>query len=398
VRLVDVTLAPSGHSTRMTAVIERRAGERIEPYLEYSAESEFVGCGADAFAAAMLLPAMRAGETLCIRPPVSPRLCLMLPRIRDIFHTWWPHLARVDIDVTPADADSRPPPARMATFFSGGVDSFYTLLKHRGGDGTVPAPMTHLLYMRGVETPLQFTKGADRTEAWIRAVATATGTSLITGETNLRTALQGPEENLEWERHYHGSALAAVALGLSPGLAFVCIPSAFSYNHLVAHGSTPLVDEMFSSDRLQVIHDGAEVNRATKVARIVEWNRSLVLDHLRVCIENRGGARNCGRCKKCVRTAVPLRVLGVWNEAATFPDKRSEHWARVMEGDHLVLLEENLQFARERNGDPELVAMITRAIRRKRRRRKVKELLAKRAFDRVRPLVLRARQYWRSGQ
>jgi hypothetical protein len=28
-----------------------------------------------------------------------------------------------------------------------------------------------------------------------------------------------------------------------------------------------------------------------------------------------------GRCKKCVGTAVPLRVLGVWDDALLFSDK-----------------------------------------------------------------------------
>ena len=68
----------------------------------------------------------------------------------------------------------------------------------------------------------------------------------------LRTSLQH-RPHLHWERHYHGSALAAVALGLSPMFAYVCIPSAFWYRHLIAHGSTPLVDEI-STERLQVVH------------------------------------------------------------------------------------------------------------------------------------------------
>jgi hypothetical protein len=394
VRLLEVTVGLNGTTTRLSGRIEQKAtGERVDAYVEYAADPGFVGNGPDAFAAAMLLPAMRAGEMLRIDPPISPRLCLMLPRIRDIFHTWWPNLARVDIDATPADVDRRTPPNRAATFFSGGVDSFYTLLKHLRGGGTLPAPMTHLIFVRGVETRLSFIRGADQTEAWVREVAATTGTSVIVGETNFRTALQRSEDYLHWERHYHGSALAAVALGLSPGLAFACIPSAFSYNHLVAHGSTPLVDEMFSTEQLQVVHDGSEVNRPAKVARIIEWDRTLVLNHLRVCIENRGGAKNCGRCKKCVRTAVPLRVLGVWEQADTFPDKRSDHWRGVMVGDHLVLTEENLKFARERDADPALIAMLRSAIRRKRRRERLKALFDNPPLDQLRPVVLRTRDY-----
>ncbi len=394
-RLADVNILATGPAVRITGRVERKgAGALLEPYVEYGVDPEFVGNGPDVFAAAMLMPAMRAGEALRIDPPVSARLALMLPRIRDIFHTWWPEFSRIAIDVTPAPAGAAAVPLRSATFFSGGVDSFYTFLKYRDGHGSLQAPMTHLIFMRGTETRLERLRGVDETEKDVRAIAARVGATLIVGESNIRSVLQGPEDSVSWERHYYGSALAAIALGLSPGFAFVCIPAAYSYNHLGAFGSTPMVDEMFSSERLQVLHDGGEASRPMKVARIIQWDRDLVLQHLRVCLENRGGARNCGRCKKCVRTAVPLRVLGAWNDAALFTEKRTDHWERTMAQDHLVLTEENLEFAHEHGGDAELISMLERVIRRKRRRENLKRLFDRSPFDRLRPAVVRMRDYW----
>jgi hypothetical protein len=394
--LHDVRTSATGGAVRVTGVVQSQSAGWLQPYIEYRVPQHFVEDPADGLASALLLPAMRAGETLHIAPPVSPRLCVMLPRIRDIFHTWWPHLARIAVDATPAAPRTRVAPARAATFFSGGVDSFYTLLKHHGGHGDLPATMTHLIFMRGVETRLQNIRKADETERWIRDIAAATCGEAILGETNIRTVLQGPEDNLHWERHYHGSALASIALGLSGGVSFVCVPSAFSYNHLVAHGSTPLVDEMYSSDHLQVLHDGAEASRAAKVGRITEWNRDLVLEHLRVCNYNRGGAYNCGRCKKCVRTAIPLRVLGLLPQARTFEDKSTAHWERVIADDHLVLIEENLRFAEEHDADGELLAMLRRVIRRKKRMNRIREVFARPPFNRARPVALRAARYLRA--
>jgi hypothetical protein len=394
-RLVDVTVRASGPAVRATGRVEREGDDAaLEPYIQYEVDPEFVGDGPDAFAAAMLLPAMRAGEPLRIDAPVSPRLAMMLPRIRDIFHTWWPDLSRIDIDLTAAEGGALTAPNRAGTFFSGGVDSFYTFLKHDRGHGTLPAPMTHVIFMRGTETRLERLRGVDETEQAVREIAARVGATIIVGESNIRSVLQGPENSLSWERHYYGSALAAIALGLSQGLGFVCIPSAYSYNHLGAFGSTPLVDEMFSTERLQVLHDGGEATRARKVARIVEWDRDLIVQHLRVCLENRGGARNCGRCKKCVRTAVALRVLGVWNDARLFTDKRTEHWERAMAQDHLVLIEENLALAQEHGGDPELVSMLKRVIRRKQRRENLKRLLDRSPFHQLRPALVRMRDYW----
>jgi hypothetical protein len=177
-------------------------------------------------------------------------------------------------------------------------------------------------------------------------------------------------------------------------LAFACIPSAFSYNHLIAHGSTPLVDEMYSTERLQIIHDGAEVTRATKVARIIEWDRDLVLAHLRVCLLNSGGPSNCGRCRKCVRTAVPLRVLGVWDQATTFPDKSTDHWEELLSEDHLELTEENLQFALEHGGDAELISMLRRVVRRKRWRNGLEVALDTPLLKPLRRVVLGAKDYF----
>jgi hypothetical protein len=396
VRVVGVNVRQVADGTRIAAAISTESNRNaIEAFVQYRADASYVDGAADAFAAATLLPAMRATEPLGVESPIAPRLAMMLPRIRDVFHTWWPHLARIDIDVSPARRASAAMDARgAATYFSGGVDSFYTLLKHRGGHGSLPVPLSHVIFMRGVETRLEDIKGVEETERWIREVAAHAGVAPILGETNFRTALQGPEENLHWEAHYHGSALGAIALPLSGRLAFVCIPSAFSYNHLVAHGSTPLVDEMFSTERLQILHDGAEATRATKVGRIIEWDRDLVLRHLRVCIENRGGASNCGRCKKCVRTAVPLRVLGVWERARTFPDKDTAHWEDVMLGDHLVLTEENLRFAEAHNADRRLIALLRRVSGRKRRRDTAKALLARPPLKRFEPAVYRMRDEW----
>jgi hypothetical protein len=367
-RLADVSIAARPDGARTTGIVERAAA-RFEVYFDHHLpRGTTLDACADAFAAALLLPSMRAGEPLQIGPPISPQLAFMLPRIRDVFHAWWPQLPRIDIETTSAAVPVDPDHYRAATFFSGGVDSFYSLLKHRRSPGTLPRPLTHLLYMRGVETRLEQSDGIEETTAWVRKIAQATGVEAIIGESNIRTSLQGPERNLHWERHYHGSALAAVGLSLSKHLAFVCIPSAFSYNHLVAHGSTPLVDEMYSTERLHLLHDGAEVTRPEKVARIVEWDRDLVLSHLRVCIMNRGGAFNCGHCYKCVRTGIALRALGVWEQARTFPDKSTDHWEHTVADDHLALTEENLKFAEARGADARLVAMLRNVVRRQRRR------------------------------
>jgi hypothetical protein len=249
--------------------------------------------------------------------------------------------------------------------------------------------------MHGVEQDLEESHGVGESQRWVEQIAAHTGVECIIGTTNFRTHV--PSGWMHWERYYFGSVLAATGLALGNGLGYICIPSSFSYRHQVAHGSTPLVDERYSTERTRVIHDGGEATRAQKVARILEWDRALVLKHLRVCIRNQGGAYNCGRCYKCVRTGIALRATGVWKEAQTFPDKSTESWARAAVHDHLVLTEENLTLARECGQDDDLIRLLDRIVRKQRRNSAMNVYVRNSPLEHLRPFARRARRWisWR---
>ena len=240
--------------------------------------------------------------------------------------------------------------------------------------------------MRGLEARLEISKGVNESLRRVERIAEAVGVECLTGKTNLRTFTRLPYEDF-----FFGAGLSATALSLADGFNYVCIPSGFSYNHMVPHGSSHLVDEMYSTEKLTVVHDGAEANRAEKLAQIVEWNRRLVLDNLRVCHWNRGGDYNCGKCKKCVRTAISLYIVDSWYEAKTFPDKSRGHWEEFATMDHLVLVEENLALARARGADRELIAMLERVVRRKRGREMAKALVHDTPLARTLPLARKVR-------
>ena len=346
-RLHNVSVHAGADTVRLVAEVEsdRQAGA-FELYFEFPIAFEsFVSVSADPFAVALLIPTMLRGESLHISPPVSPRLLFQLPRIRDILHAWHPEMARSDIRATPGALDGAPVPNRAATFFSGGVDSFYTLLKFLGPEA-LPAPLTHIIFMRGLEKPLDFLRGVEASQDLVQGIADAVGVQCIVGESNLRTHFDA-----DWLYLYCGSGLAATALSLAGGFSHVCIPSTHSYRNPVVIGTTPLVDERYSTERLQVVHDGSELGRPDKLARILEWDRDLVLQHLRVCVMNFGGAHNCCECRKCVRTMVALRSMDLLEQAPTFPNKSTRHWAELVSLDSLPLVEENLDFLRARKSD-----------------------------------------------
>lgn len=376
-------------AVRLVAQVEsEREPTSVELYFEYPLEFEaFVSESADPFAVAMLVPAMQRGESLTIVPPLSSRLHFELPRIRDIFCAWHPEYTRSEIQAAPSPTEARPQGERAATCLSGGVDSLYTLLKYRDRHEALPAPLTHALFMRGLEKPLDFMRGVEEAQALVQKVADAAGVRLIVGESNLRAHFDA-----DWLHAYCGSALAAAALSLGRGFSHVCIPSTYSYRDPVPIGSTPLVDERFSTERVQIVHDGADLPRAEKLARLVEWNADLVLQHLRVCVMNFGGAYNCCACHKCIRTMIPLRAMGVIDRAVTFPNKSTAHWPDIIRWDSLPFVEENLAFARAHNGDPALTSLLEHIVLHRRRKEAFRAALVNTPFGGVVPAIQSTRR------
>ena len=367
VRLIGRVVREANHKVVPWAINEAEfkassANEmEAEVYFEFPRRYEsFISPTADAFAIAMLLPSMAAGEPMEIDFPVSETLLFNLTGIQDIFCTWYPQkFQRVPILVKPRVAETMKKQQRAAAFFSGGVDSFYTLLKRLEPD-PLPVPLTHMIFMHGIEQRLANSEGVDRSQQRAEQVAKALGIECIVGETNIRTVFP-----LHWQRYYVGSALAAIGVALSGGVGYICIPSSDSYHFGWPGGTTPLVDERYSTEQLRIVHDGSEVRRAEKMARMINWNQQLVLDNLRVCIENAGGDFNCGRCYKCVRTAVTLKALGLWEKASLFPDKSMSDWGTVMLDDYTTFAAENLELARSTRIDPDLITELERVVRKR---------------------------------
>jgi hypothetical protein len=259
------------------------------------------------------------------------------------------------------------PGSNVASFFAGGVDAFYTLLKHVRRLRPEPLRLTHILFMRGIETPLHESRSDDETIRQAQEVARETGVELIVGETNLRSHFP-----LLWGM-YCGAGLAGTALSLSSGFSDVLIPSSAAYSEFVAWGSHPLVDELWSNEQTTVRCDGAEASRAEKIERIVAAD-PVAHRYLRVCTHNDGGGFNCGRCAKCIRTMVALRACGQLEHMQTFPKQLPPEIGKLLRNDALSFVEENLGLFERTGRDPALRALLEREIRRARRLSALRQL------------------------
>ena len=234
---------------------------------------------------------------------VSPILASNLETIRDIYAAWIPgHRVPLNFEVS---SDVATPASGVSLFFSGGVDSFYSLIKHQD-------EVENLVLVHGFDVPLADTKAFAPVETQARDVARLFGKRLIVVRTNPH--FEQPSVPGGWNM-YHGPALAAVAHALAPNHKKIYIASSYSYADLHPWGSHPLLDPLWSSESIQIVHDGGET-RMDKLRLLVQYPEVLV--RLRVCWENPGNY-NCGLCEKCVRTMLGLYALGV-NHCASFPD------------------------------------------------------------------------------
>jgi hypothetical protein len=343
---------PVAGGARVTATLRLDDGSRV---LCWEVEGAPVAPEPEPLLAAGLLLAMRRGEPLAVPGPVSPRLLRGVERIQDIFHAWDGRFHRVPVEAAAATGrPGRAQPRGVACFFSGGVDSFFSVLKHR-------ERIDVLLFCEGWDPPLADPGRRVRAATAVRAAAGELGKPLVRVVTNLAAV---SEPLVRW-RYYHGAALASIALLLAPGFHEVLVPASHSYAALHPLGSHPLVDPLWSTEDTALVHDGAEATRTERVARLARCPTAL--RWLRVCWEGPDGARNCGQCEKCLRTMVALQVAGALDRCATFArplDLDAVARLPLRTSDERVYAEDNLRAAEAGGANPVLAAALRASLAR----------------------------------
>ncbi len=264
---------------------------------------------------ALLLPfALTTGESLRIDLPVDSLLREGVEGLQRVWHGWFPELLPIAIDASIASTRTRDGTSRTGAFFSGGLDSFHTLLRHaEGGDAVHRIPIDDLVTVWGFDIPLGNGEAFRRLAARVEDIARRTSTTSVTLATNLRESVWN---RTNWGRMGQGPALAAVAHALEGRLGRVLVPSSIRFQSQRPWGTHPLTDPLLSTSHLEVRNDGAASSRAEKLAAVV--GSQLAMEHLHVCWMGEDD-HNCGNCEKCLRTLTDLELLGRLDRALTFP-------------------------------------------------------------------------------
>lgn len=307
---------------------------------------------------ACLLPvAVTLGESLELCRPVDG---VMLDHARELMGAWrmWNPVHRpVAIE---ADVLREPPGAgtRTVCLFSGGVDSFYSVLASRA------APIDDLLTIHGAFDLMHAKRPSfERVRAKLQAAADALGKTLIPCATNLLHTRLGRTDLMYMSQ---GAMMASVPLALERRFRRVIVAASVDLTWKDAWGTHPLTDALLSTAATSVENHGFSVLRTEKLRFVA--GHDVALAALRVCLFT-GDETNCMNCEKCLRTAIMLDLMGVIGKAPAFGAQRLDvrKVARMAIGDPNVrhYYEEMLEVCRE-TGRDDMARAIRRALARSR--------------------------------
>lgn len=211
-------------------------------------------------------------------------------------------------------------PNRAATFFSGGVDSLWTLRRNM-----LTLPKLHPLRIQDAIIAYGFDMGItgdedlklfDLTLQHLQNVVHPDEVNLLPVYTNIRSLF---DDSNFWAARWHGTVLASVGYMLSGKITDVFIPSTNDLWHAAPWGSSPLIDQNFVTTNLRVYHDGMDQTRLDKIRMLSDW--PVALENIRVCTKVDvipDGHLNCGVCEKCLRTKLELLVCNVLEKSSAF--------------------------------------------------------------------------------
>jgi hypothetical protein len=304
---------------RLAADVRMASGETFEIFYEVPAQLESaLSASGNPWIVAMLPYALSTGEDVECSLPVDARLLENLEGLLATWIDWYPQFRRPRLIAPrqPFAADDGFE-SRTAVFFSGGIDSWFSVLRHvPEREPAAIGSVDDLVSVHGFDIPLEQPQEFAMLEATLSEGARALGRTLVVVRTNLR------RRDTLWARAWgwltHGAGLASVALVLEKRYGRAVIGSTHPYGGLIPWGSHPMTDGLFSTRHLDIRHDGAQYARTDKTALVAR--HEVALAHLHVCWKD-AAAHNCGTCAKCLRTMATLELLGALEKVNPFPTR-----------------------------------------------------------------------------
>jgi len=326
---------------------------------------------ADPFVVAFLFPMMQWRRDVFVEGTVSPSLLANLERFMAFWNAWEPQ-RYVPFQITAAQELECPPPGtphQTVMPFSGGVDSCFTVFRHRRGlVGRRRQHIAAAVVMHGFDIWLDQENAASMYQGLLsncQKMLDSLGVETVPMTSNFHD-LPGV-----WAHNFGTHLLAGLHL-LAGQFDWALIGNSAPYTCLTRPwGNHPTSDRYLGREHFCVDDDGGEALRWQKAQTLAAWPEAM--RHLRVCFENPGSHLNCCRCEKCIRTILSFRVAGAAQpEAFPYPvtdrQTRRIHFAHA---DYDKLWAELIDGAYQRGlGRASWVGAARAAVRRNERRRR----------------------------
>lgn len=235
-------------------------------------------------------------------------------------------------------------------FFSGGVDAWSSLISH------IPERPI-LVSIWGADVPF------DNEKAWGQAyhnnlnIAKKFELEFLTIRSTLRRFIN--ERELDkfsydkvndnwWSAFQHSVGMMCLAAPYAfRGAKRLYFASSYSEKDIKGDyviASDPIIDNYVSFSGCKVIHDGYELSRHDKIARICKFAKDIQEKiNLRVCYKSLIGD-NCCLCEKCCNTIMSILIEGYIPEEFGFPYSREDFLSCFCSGMQEAAKEEKYSF------------------------------------------------------
>ena len=204
---------------------------------------------------------------------------------------------------------------KSAVFFSGGLDSTHTLLRHID-------EKPDLIAIWGSDVDYYNVDGWTRVSTYLNDSASEYG--LIYSE--IRSTFRRIEDLIRLTEEFESVLHTSWWYGIKHGIGIISHAAPYVWLHDISDlyiassncvedgkqqcASDPTIDSRVKFCSCTVHHDGYEFNRQDKTAEIVRYVRNTGIPvHLHVCWKSDSGD-NCSDCEKCYRTMVGLWIAG----------------------------------------------------------------------------------------
>ena len=342
--IINITSSENNDSHSLKYTV-KTSDDESKIWVESSHPITLASDAGNAVLCASLLPAMKLDEPIHLPLWVDPQLLNNTASLQDVFKNWYKELSITTISTHTQSENKNEARRGTGLFFSGGIDSFYTLEKNKNN-------VTHIIYVYGFDIRLDEEERSSKTSVKLRNIAKELDIELIEIKTNLR---EFSDQHSPWGSHYHGSALAMIGHLLTPSLDKIYISSDFTYSQMHPWGSHILTAPLWNTEHSEQIFFGMDTPRFKKCEAIAE--NQLAREFLGVCWEHKNSNYNCGECEKCVRTMTSLYIINSLQYFSCFKNKLSADLIKKTkigsQASH-IFTKENLFYSAENKSDSEI--------------------------------------------